>query len=200
MVEEMKILIACECSGVVRDAFAAKGHDAWSCDILPTDKQGQHIQDDVLKHLGNGWDMMIAHPLCTHLCASGARWFNKKRADGRQQVAINFFMALINAPITKICVENPVCVMSRLYQKPTQTIRPFMFGENSAKGTCLWLKNLSPLRPTNIISTTRHITKSGKSYDSWWFMTSLISDLTLRAKVRSATFPGIADAMASQWG
>jgi site-specific DNA-cytosine methylase len=196
----MKILIACEFSGIVREAFKKKGHDVWSCDLLPTEIPGQHIQGDVLEILNDGWDMMIAHPPCTHLAVSGARHFKNKIKDGRQQEAIDFFMKLINAPINKICVENPICIMSSKYKKPTQIIRPFQFGENSTKGTCLWLKNLPLLKPTNIIEITYHTTKSGRRYDSWWFESSLISDYKKRSNFRSKTFQGIANAMAEQWG
>lgn len=121
----MKVLVACEFSGIVRDAFKAKGHDAWSCDLLPTERPGRHIQGDVLDILKDGWDLMIAHPPCTHLAVSGSRYFEEKRTDGRQQAAVKFFMELANASITKICVENPVCIMSTFYRKSDQIIQPF---------------------------------------------------------------------------
>lgn len=147
----MRVLVACEFSGIVRDAFAALGHDAWSCDLLPTERQGNHIQGDVLPHMNDGWDLMIAHPPCTHIAVSGAAHFAAKRSDGRQQTAVEFFMACINAPISKIAVENPVCIMSRLYRKPDQIIQPYQFGHAESKKTCLWLKGLPKLVPTKIM-------------------------------------------------
>jgi len=147
----MKILIACEFSGPVREAFAARGHDAWSCDLLPSEIPGNHIQDDVLDHL-SGWDMMIAFPPCTHLAVSGARWFPQKIADGRQQASIDFFMELANADIPKIAIENPIGIMSTKWRKPDQIIQPWQFGHGETKATCLWLKNLPKLQPTNIVN------------------------------------------------
>jgi len=202
----MKVLIACEYSGIVRDAFTAKGHNAWSCDILPTENQGNHIQDDVLKHLDKGWDLMIAHPPCTYLAVSGARWLYNK--DGSRNTdrwikknnALNFVRDLMNTNIKKIAIENPISIISSEIRKPEQIIRPYQFGDNSTKLTCLWLKNLPKLKYTNIIEPTKHITKNGKIYDKWWFDTCLISNLEERAKVRSKTFLGIAKAMADQWG
>lgn len=189
----MKILVACEFSGVVTEAFAARGHDAWSCDILPSELSRQHIQGDVLDILNDGWDMMIAHPPCTHLAVSGARHFAQKREDGRQQEGINFFMEMINASIEKIAVENPVGIMSTVYRKPDQIIQPWQFGEDASKKTCLWLKNLEPLKSTKVIIKDRYSNqtpsgqnKLGPSEDRW--------------KERSITYQGIADAMAEQWG
>jgi len=183
----MKILVACEFSGVVRDAFAALVHDAWSCDLLPSERPGKHIQGDVLSVLGNGWDMMIAHPECTHLAVSGARWFPAKRADGRQQAAVEFFMAMVNAPIPLIAVENPVCIMSSLYRKPDQIIQPYQFGHGETKATCLWLKGLPRLTPTNEVD--------GREQRIW-----MMAPGPERRKERSRTYQGIADAMAAQWG
>ena len=181
----MKILIACEFSGVVRDAFIQAGHDALSCDIIPTDKKSPHLICDVLSILNDGWDMMIAHPPCTHLAVSGARWFKDKQDE--QKDAIKFFMALINAPIDKICVENPVSIMSTKYRKPDQIIQPWQFGHGETKKTCLWLKNLPLLKPTNIVSGREaRIHKMPPSAD--------------RGKLRSITYSGIANAMAKQWG
>ena len=189
----MKVLVACEFSGVVREAFAAKGHDAMSCDLEPTDIPGNHYQGDVMDIINDGWDMMIAHPPCTHLAVSGARHFAQKRADGRQQQGIDFFMKMINAPIDKIAVENPVGIMSTIYKKPSQIIQPWQFGEDASKKTCLWLKNLEPLKPTKVIIKDRYSNqtpsgqnKLGPSEDRW--------------KERSITYQGIADAMAEQWG
>jgi len=183
----MRVLVACEYSGTVRDAFRANGHDAWSCDLLPTDQLGPHIQRDVTTVLDQGWDLMIAHPPCTHLAVSGARYFAQKRADGRQQEAIAFFMALANANIPKIAVENPICIMSRVWRKPDQIIQPWQFGHGETKATCLWLKELPKLIPTNIVDgREQRIWKMGPSPDRW--------------KERSKTFSGIAQAMAAQWG
>jgi hypothetical protein len=205
----VKILIACEFSGVVRDAFLAKGHDAWSCDILPTEKPGPHIQDDVLKHLNEGWDLMIAHPPCTHLAVSGARWFEQKRADGRMQQGYEFFMQMINAPIEKIAVENPIGVLSKMYRKPDQIIQPYWFGNSVQKATCLWLKNLSLLEKTNVVDRGMiyvdprgqkhggaHTLRAKKAYSPLM----LLPRSEKRWMIRSRTFKGIAQAMADQWG
>ena len=183
----MKILVACEFSGTVRDAFAARGHDAWSCDLLPTDRPGNHIQGDVLAILGDGWDAMIAHPPCTHLAVSGARHFAAKRADGRQQAALQFVRALLDAPIPLIGLENPVSIISSEIRKPDQVIQPWQFGHGETKATCLWLKGLPLLTPTNIVSgRADRIHKLPPSPDRW--------------RLRSLTYQGVADAMADQWG
>lgn len=183
----MKILVACEYSGIVRDAFLARGHDAMSCDFLPSERPGPHHQGDVLDILGDGWDTMIAHPPCTDLAVSGARWFPEKIADGRQQAAIDFFMALANAPIPRIAIENPVCIMSSKWRKPDQVIQPWQFGHGETKATCLWLKNLPKLFSTDIVEgREQRIHKMPPGPDRW--------------KERSRTFQGIADAMAEQWG
>lgn len=183
----MKILIACEYSGRVRDAFIAAGHDAMSCDLLPTESPGPHYQGDVADILGDGWDMMIAHPPCTHLAVSGARHFAAKRADGRQQEAVNFFMMLARAPIPRIAIENPVCIMSTVWRRPDQIIQPWQFGHGETKATCLWLKNLPPLLPTDIVAgRVDRIHKLPPSADRW--------------KLRSTTYSGIATGMAAQWG
>ena len=183
----MKILIACEYSGTVRDAFLSLGHDAMSCDLLPTDNPGPHYQGDVFDIINDGWDMMIAHPPCTHLAVSGARYFAEKRADGRQQAAIDFFMRLASANIPKIAVENPVCIMSSIWRKPDQIIQPWQFGHGETKATCLWLKGLPLLAPTNIVEgRDDRIHRLPPSPDRW--------------KLRSKTYDGIAKAMAEQWG
>ncbi len=183
----MKVLIACEYSGAVRDAFIRVGHDAMSCDLLPTDKPGPHYQGDVFDIIRNGWDLMIAHPPCTHLSVSGARHFAAKRADGRQQAAVDFFMALANVEIPKIAIENPICIMSSHWRKPEQIIQPWQFGHGETKATCLWLKGLPNLKPTDIVSgRADRIHKMPPSPDRW--------------KMRSATYQGIANAMAEQWG
>lgn len=181
----MRVLVACEFSGTVRDAFAARGHDAWSCDLLPTERPGNHIQGDVLGILGDGWDLMVAHPPCTHLAVSGARWFKDKQSE--QQEAIKFFMQLAEAPVQRIAIENPVCIMSSRWRKPDQVIQPWQFGHGETKATCLWLKNLPKLVPTNIVEGREaRIHKMPPGPDRW--------------KERSKTFQGIADAMAAQWG
>lgn len=183
----MKVLIACEFSGTVRDAFIAKGHDAMSCDLLPTDKSGPHHQGDVFDIINDGWDLMIAHPPCTDLAVSGARHFERKRLDGSQKKSIDFFMSLVNAPIKKICIENPVSIMSTEHRKPDQIIQPWQFGHGETKATCLWLTGIPLLKPTNIVSGREpRIHKMPPRPDRW--------------KLRSKTYQGIADAMASQWG
>jgi len=183
----MRVLVACEFSGIVRDAFMARGHEAHSCDLLDTDSPGFHIKDDVLEYIDDGWDLIIAHPPCTHLAVSGARWFKEKIADGRQQAAIEFFMALINADCPRICVENPVSIMSTQYRKPDQIIQPWQFGHGETKATCLWLKELPLLEPTNIVEgREQRIWKMAPGPD--------------RAKERSKTYQGVANAMADQWG
>lgn len=180
----MRVLIACEFSGIVRDAFARRGHDAWSCDLLPTERPGQHIQGDVLGILGDGWDLMIAHPPCTHLAVSGARWFKDKQRE--QAEALEFVKRLLEVPIEKVALENPVSVISTRIRKPDQIIQPWMFGDAETKTTCLWLKNLPCLMPTNIVeSLGNRLHRLGPSPDRW--------------KLRSRTYQGIADAMAEQW-
>ncbi len=180
----MKILIACEFSGIVREAFKKLGHDAWSCDLLPTEIPGQHIQGDVLEHLDEGWDMMIAHPPCTHLAVSGARWFKDKKEE--QALALSFVWALLKAPIDKIALENPISVISSDIRKPDQIIQPWMFGHGETKATCLWLKNLPKLKPTNIVDGRKaRVHRMSPGPDRW--------------KERSRTLTGIAEAMASQW-
>lgn len=202
----MKILIACEFSGTVRDAFAKRGHDAWSCDLEPTDLPGQHYQGSVLDILNDGWDMMIAHPPCTYLTVTGNKWFKdeyKDRFPTRQQDrkdAIEFFMALANANINKIAIENPIGIMSSTWRKPNQIIQPWHYGHEATKSTCLWLKNLPLLQPTNIVSKGEFVTfKSGKRMTKWYAEAASLSPKE-RAKVRNKTFQGIADAMAEQWG
>lgn len=196
----MRVLIACEFSGTVRDAFSKLGHDAWSCDLEPTDTPGNHYQGDVLDILKEGWDLMIAHPPCTHLAVSGARHFEQKRKDGRQQQGIDFFMEMINAPIPKIAVENPVGIMSSLYRKPNQIIEPYEYGHECTKKTCLWLKDLPLLKPTNIVGKGDiWVAKSGKRMSQWYYDSSCLPPKE-REKMRNKTFQGIADAMANQWG
>lgn len=180
----MRVLVACEFSGIVREAFKRHGHDAWSCDLLPTEIPGNHIQDDVLKHLNDGWDLMIAHPPCTHIAVSGARWFKGKEIE--QEQAISFVIELFSAPIDQIGLENPIGVLSTKWRKPDQIIQPYQFGHPETKATCLWLKNLPELKPTRQVLPMFHsVHKEPPSPERW--------------KNRSRTFKGIAEAMAEQW-
>jgi len=246
----VRVLVACEYSGTVRDAFLALGHDAWSCDLLPTDAPGPHYQGDVTDILDGwlpvnyqadcdpegdgwcqvrdinptdcpcvgptqdgveylerdgilfgrpmespGWDLMIAHPPCTHLAVSGAKWFDKKKSQ--QEEALNFVRLLLGAPIPRIALENPVSIISSRIRKPDQIIQPWQHGHEATKTTCLWLKGLPPLQPSNIVGKgARHVTKSGKSLPEWYNLPPSED----RWKLRSATFSGIARAMAEQWG
>lgn len=184
----MKVLVACEYSGRVRDAFAALGHEAMSCDLLPSDSSsGRHYQGDVRDVLGWGWDLMIAHPPCTDLAVSGARHFAAKIADGRQQASLDFVRLLLDAPIEKIALENPVSIISSKIRKPSQIIQPWQFGHGETKATCLWLKNLPLLVPTDVVDGRENrVHRMPPSADRW--------------KKRSTTFLGIAAAMAAQWG
>lgn len=192
----MKVLVACEYSGIVRDAFIAAGHDAISCDIEPSESPGPHYRGDVLDILGRGWDMLLAFPPCTHLAVSGARYFEQKRKCGRQQQAIGFFMILASAKIPKIAIENPVGIMSQIYRKPDQIIQPYEYGHNESKKTCLWLTGLPPLMATYCVANLpgqrrANQTKSGQNN---------VPPGPDRAKIRSRTYEGIAAAMAAQWG
>lgn len=192
----MRALIACEYSGRVRDAFAALGWDAWSCDLLPSDQPGQHHQCDIRDVLDQQWDIMAGFPPCTDLAVSGAKHFAAKRADGRQQRSIDFFMLLANAPISRIAIENPVGIMSTVWRKPDCIIQPYEHGHEATKTTCLWLKNLPVITPTKIVGKgERHVTKGGNSLPKWYNLPPSPD----RWKIRPATFPGIAQAMASQW-
>lgn len=180
-----RVLVACEYSGVVRDAFDALGHDAWSCDLLPTERPGRHIRQDVLTVLNEGWDIMVAHPPCTHLAVSGARWFKDKIAE--QEQALEFVQTLLNAPIAFIALENPISIISSRIRKPDQIVQPWQFGHGETKATCLWLKNLPKLVPTNVVDGREaRIHRLPPSPDRW--------------KERSRTFEGIGAAMAAQWG
>lgn len=181
----MKILIACEYSGTVREAFSKLGHDAWSCDILETEIPGNHLQCDVREILADGWDMMIAHPPCTHLAVSGARWFKYKKVE--QAEALEFVRLLLNAPIEKIALENPISIISSHIRKPDQIIQPWQYGHGETKATCLWLQNLPKLQPTNIVEgREQRIWKMPPGENRW--------------RERSRTFEGIAQAMVNQWG
>ena len=181
----MRVLIACEFSGIVRDAFLAQGHDAVSCDLLPTESKGPHYKGDVTEILHDGWDLMIAHPPCTHLAVSGARWFKNKKTE--QSEALNFVRMLLDAPIPRIALENPISIISTRIRKPDQIIQPWMFGHGETKATCLWLKGLPLLVPTNIVEgRVPRVARMPPSIDRW--------------KLRSLTYQGIAQAMADQWG
>ena len=183
----MRVLVACEFSGIVRDSFIACGHEAMSCDLLDTEAPGPHYKGDVRDVLCYPWDLMIAHPPCTDLSVSGARHFDAKRIDGRQYASVSFFMSLAKADIPRIAIENPVCVMSSLWRKPDQIIQPWQFGHGETKATCLWLKNCPPLTPTNVVDGREdRIHKMAPSPDRW--------------RERSRTYTGIADAMAQHWG
>ncbi len=181
----MKVLIACEFSGIVREAFKYRGHDAWSCDLLLTEIEGNHIQGNVLDVLESGWDLMIAHPPCTYLAVSGARWFQFKQKE--QQEALEFVRVLLSAPIHKIALENPVSIISTKIKRPDQIIQPWQFGHGETKATCLWLKNLPLLKLTNVVEGRENrIHRMAPSVN--------------RSRERSRTYQGIANAMANQWG
>jgi site-specific DNA-cytosine methylase len=181
----MRVLVACEYSGRVRDAFKKMGHYALSCDLLPTDAQGEHYQGDVRNIINDGWDLMIAHPPCTHLAVSGARWFKEKQSE--QAEALDFVRLLMGSGIPKIALENPVSVISSKIRKPDQIIQPWQFGHGETKATCLWLKGLPLLTPTNVVEGREaRVHKLPPSVDRW--------------KLRSMTYDGIAQAMAEQWG
>lgn len=187
----MRVLVACEYSGRVREAFRARGHDAWSCDLLAAeDSSPYHFQgqvEDVPCGYGDTWDMFIAFPPCTDLCASGARWFADKQASGVQQRSIEFFLLCRDYPAQRVAIENPVGIMSTVWRKPDQIIQPWQFGHGETKATCLWLKGLPPLKPTNIVEGREaRVHRMAPGPDRW--------------KERSRTYQGIADAMASQWG
>ena len=181
----MRVLVACEFSGIVREAFARHGHDAVSCDLLETEMPGRHYRGDVRDIIDNGWDLMIAHPPCRHLAVSGAKWFAKKRAE--QKEALDFVEELMRAPIPKIAIENPISVISSKIRKPDQIIQPWQFGHGETKATCLWLQSLPPLKPTKVVEGREpRVHHAPPSPDRW--------------KARSRTFAGIAEAMAEQWG
>lgn len=181
----MKVLVACEFSGVVRDAFLSRGHDAVSCDLLPCELPGPHLQMDVRRVLGWGWDLVIAHPPCTHLAVSGARWFAAKREA--QVEALDFVRVLLSARSSRVALENPVSVISSRIRRPDQVIQPWQFGHGETKATCLWLRGLPKLRPTDVVEgRVARVHRLPPGPDRW--------------KERSRTFPGIAAAMADQWG
>ena len=189
----MKVLVACEFSGIVREAFRKRGHDAWSCDLLDTEMPGQHIKGDVLDILEDGWDLMIAHPPCKYISnMSNCRIKEPGRLEKRKE-GMSFFMRFVEAPINKIAVENPRGLPERVYRKADQIIQPYWFGHPASKATCLWLKNLPLLEATNLVKPDRKW--DGKRWRTW---VDTFSSHT--SKKRSITFQGIADAMAEQWG
>lgn len=190
----LNVIIVCEYSGIVRDSFIARGHNAVSCDILPSDSPGPHLQMDARLVDYSGYDLAICHPPCTHLATSGARWFKNKVQE--QIDALAFVQFLMDLPVEKICIENPLSVISTRIRKPDQKVQPYWFGHPEQKTTCLWLKNLPLLVPTNMVAPGPvHITKSGKSMPAWYN----IPPGPDRWKLRSKTFSGLADAMADQW-
>lgn len=181
----MRVLVACEFSGIVRDAFIKNGHEAVSCDLLESERPGPHIIGDVREHLNEVWDLIVAHPPCTHLAISGARWFRQKEKE--QKEALEFVKELMDAPIPKIALENPISIISSHIRKPDQIIQPWQFGHGETKKTCLWLKNLPKLEPTKIVSGRyERVHRLSPSPNRW--------------KDRSRTYTGIAQAMADQWG
>lgn len=220
----MKILVACEFSGVVRDAFIAAGHDAMSCDLLPTERPGPHYRGDVRDILDDGWDLMVGHPPCTDLAVSGARWFASK--GNRPAEALEFVRLLMDAPIARIAIENPVSIISSRIRKPDQIIQPWQYGHGETKTTCLWLKNLPKLEPTDIVvpewavreDGSVHLSAKGKRDNPTHFLTGRTHRVLAGAQLeqwerihrmapgperwreRSRTFEGIANAMATQWG
>lgn len=196
----MRVLVACEYSGTVRDAFKRAGHYALSCDLLPSEAPGFHYQGDVMDIIGNGWDLMIAHPPCTYLCSSGLHW-NKRRPERAQQTegALDFVRQLLNAPIARIALENPIGCISTRIRKPNQTIQPYQFGHDASKATCLWLKGLSPLTPTDLIAP-RMVDKLKRWANQTDSGQNKLPPSADRWKIRSETYKGIADAMANQWG
>ena len=181
----MKVLVGCEFSGIVRDAFIAAGHEAMSCDLLPTESPGPHYEGDIFDIIDDEWDLAIFHPPCTHLAVSGARWFKDKQEE--QAEALEFVKALLAAPIPRIALENPISIISSRIRKPDQIVQPWMFGHGETKSTCLWLKGLPKLIPTNIVEGREaRVHRASPGPDRW--------------KERSRTLPGIAAAMAAQWG
>ncbi len=195
----MRVLVACEYSGRVREAFRALGHEAWSCDIEHEAEDGSpwHIIGDAVEVAHReGWDLMVAHPPCTHLAVSGSKHFEAKRKDGRQQAAIELFMSFTTSPIPRIAIENPICIMSTEWREPDQVIQPWMFGHPEFKGTCFWLKGLPPLMPTKRLKPPKKTDPEWKS----WNKVHMMPPGPNRWKERSRTYSGVAEAMAAQWG
>ena len=198
----MRVLLACEESQAVTKEFRDRGHDAYSCDILPSSGSlpEYHLQQDVVPLLKQEWDLIIAFPPCTHLASSGAAWFAEKRRDGRQQEGIDFFMLFTNLNVPKVVIENPVGIMSRIDRKPDQIIQPWWFGDPFEKRTCLWLKGVEPLVATDEVKpAARSEYASGRTMPTWYADAWKLPPAE-RSKARSKTFPGIAKAMAEQWG
>lgn len=198
----MRVLLACEESQAVTKEFRDRGHEAYSCDILPSSGTlpEYHLQQDVVPLLKQDWDLIIAFPPCTHLASSGAAWFEQKRKDGRQQEGIDFFMLFTNLDAPKVVIENPVGIMSKIYRKPDQIIQPWWFGDPFEKRTCLWLKGVEPLVATNEVKPApRSEYASGRTMPTWYADAWKLPPAE-RSKARSKTFPGIAKAMAEQWG
>ena len=198
----MRVLVACEFSGRVRDAFAKRGHDAWSCDLLPSEKPGNHIEGDVTQHL-RGWDLIISHPPCTYFCVSGNKWMNDPRYPDREErrmKAWEFVISLIDAPTDKYCIENPIGILSTWWRKPDQIIQPYNFGHDASKSTCLWLKGIPKLKNTRYVQP--RIVNGKRRWANQSDITGSNMELPSpdRWKNRSRTFEGIADAMADQWG
>jgi site-specific DNA-cytosine methylase len=204
----MRVLVACEFSGTVRDAFSKLGHDVISCDLEPTDNPGNHYQGDVFDIINDGFDLMVAFPPCTHLAVSGAKHFEEKRKDGRQQKGVDFFLEIAKANIPKIAIENPIGIMSGIYRKPDQIVQPYHFGDPVKKTTCLWLKNLPLLKTTNDVSKdVEYYTSAKGAKMSAWYAKQIVIDGKKYGyntkefkKHRSTTFLGLANAMAEQWG
>ena len=205
----MKILVACEFSGIVREAFRKRGHESWSCDLLPTEIAGNHYQGDIFDIIYEDWALIIAHPPCTYLSTAGNRWFNVSRYGdkARQRIidresAVSFFMKIANAPAEKIAIENPIGTMSTRWRKPNQIVHPYYFGDSERKATCLWLKGLEPLKYSlnDQVEPVIIEYKNGKGTDSNWHMKTLSLPSELRRHERSRTYLGIANAMAEQWG
>jgi hypothetical protein len=195
----VRVLVGCEESGVVRDAFLARGHDAWSCDILPTSSPGPHIQDDVLNHLADGWDLAIFHPPCTKLCVSGALWHKRDREAVTR--ALDFVRRLMAAPIERWCIENPVSIISSQIRQPDQIIHPWQFGDPDEKTTCLWMRRLPGLFPTKVVEPIYVKSGTGRRWSRFFWETSTKYKAgEERSRARSRTFPGIAAAMSEQWG
>jgi hypothetical protein len=194
---DVRVLVACEFSGRVRDAFRALGHDAWSCDLLPTETPGPHIQVDVLQTLGEGWDLVVAHPPCTYLASSGLHW-NTRRPErtALTEEALAFVLALVDAPIPRIAVENPIGCLSTRWRKPDQIIQPWQFGHDASKATCLWLKGLPLLQPTDVLPGGRTARRANQTPSGQ----NRLAPSPTRWKERSVTYSGIATAMAAQWG
>ena len=196
----MKVLIACESSGTVRDAFIRAGHDAMSCDMLPTEQPGPHYQGDVRDVLGDGWDLLIGHPPCTYLSVSGMHWTTRGLRDPQlTEDALAFARLLMDAPIARIAIENPVSIISSRIRKPDQIIQPYQFGHDASKKTCLWLKGLPPLRPTAFVEP--RIVDGKPRWDNQTDSgQNKLAPSSDRWRMRSKTYQGIADAMAAQWG